>query len=144
MSRLSKLLRNVILVFFIIFQYYCSAQTEYKKDQLLTTWKLQSMTYSDGIPYVKIEELPNELITFKCDSIWERNRGKDKLEGIWYHYGPDMLIIQSTRHNGIQIDLRGGKSYWKIKELTSSILVLIYQEREGNDITYTYSSYIGK
>jgi hypothetical protein len=143
MTSSSNLLRNFVVIFFLIIQYYSPAQTTYHNDQLLKTWKLQSMTRADGTPYVKIEELPYELITFKNDSVWERKLSQNKFEGIWYHYGPDMLIIIATNFNGIQNELSGRKTYWKIKEITSTLLVLIFQEREGNDITYTYHSYSG-
>jgi hypothetical protein len=143
MNSLQNYLRNVAVVFFIIIQFYCPAQTGNNNNQLLTTWKLQNMTFSDGKPYLKIEELPNELITFKSDSVWERNRGKDKLEGIWYIDGQGILVIKGMKFNGNQTDLTGRKSFWKIKELNSNHLILIYLEREGNNIIYTYNSYFG-
>jgi len=140
MKSLKKTIRNFGVMFFLLIQFYSPAQTGYKKDLLLATWKLQSMTFSDGKPYLKTEDLPDEIIMFKTDSVWERNRGMDKLEGLWYLDGQGILVIQSLKFNGVQNDLSGRKSFWKIKELNSDQLVLIYLEREGNNIVYTYNS----
>ncbi len=77
---------------FIITHSYCHAQNQHYKDPLLKTWNLESMTFLDGKPYLSKEDLQGELITFKKDSIWERRRGGDKLEGIWY-FNNELLVI---------------------------------------------------
>lgn len=130
---------------FIIIHSYCPAQTQsiYNKDLLLKTWKLESMTFKDGNPYFSKKDLPNELITFKKDSIWERKRGDDKLEAIWYFNDEGMLVIKDTKFNGIQTQTSKRKSFWKIKALDSNHLTLIYLEREGDNIIYSYTSYSG-
>jgi hypothetical protein len=143
MKKLSNFLRNFTLISFFIIHLYSPAQTMYNKDQLLKSWKLQSMTHTDGKPYVRIEDLPNEVITFKSDSIWEKKRGNNKLKGKWYYIGPDMLVFTNKQFNMIQHDSSDIKSYCKIKELTIDHLVLIYLEREGNNIICTYYSYPG-
>lgn len=141
MNSLLKLMRNIIVIFFIIIHHYCSAQTIYNTDLLLKTWKLQSMTRVDGKPYLK--ELPNELIRFKKDSIWERKRGSDKSEGIWYFDAQGLIVIQCIKINGNPNQSREHKFLSKIKELDSDQLILIYLEREGNDVICIYSSYSG-
>ncbi|MCE9539412.1 MAG: hypothetical protein K8R85_09360 [Bacteroidetes bacterium] len=110
-SMTHKLAKSIILILFIIIHFYCDT--------------------------VK----PYELIEFKKDSIWERKRGSDKLEGIWYFDNNELLVIEGTKFNGNLTQSSARKSYWKIKELESGLLILIFLEREGNNVIYTYKSY---
>ena len=142
MNSFLTVMRKIILICFILFHQYSFAQTEYNKALLLNkTWKLQSMTLVNGEP-VRIE-VPNDLIQFKNDSIWENRRGNDTMEGKWYFDGPEYLIIQETKVNGNQVPSNSHKSYLKIKELDSDQLILIYLEREGNHTICTYKSISG-
>jgi hypothetical protein len=141
MNPLLKFIQIVVVIFFIMIQYYSPAQTAFTRDLLHTSWKLQNMTHLDGGQYLNKNELQNEVITFKSDSVWERKRSKDKLEGIWYVDAHGILVIKSTKFNGNLYDLSDRKSFWKIKELDSAHFVLVYLEREGNDIIYIYNSY---
>jgi hypothetical protein len=144
MNALLKVMRNSILLCLLISHQYCFAQTEYNKALLVNkTWKLQSMTHTDGKPYLYKDELPNEVVEFDKDSVYVRRRGNDKLEGKWYFDEQEYLIIQLTKWNGKQAPSGDHKFLSKIKELDSDHLILNNLDREGNDIICTYKSILG-
>jgi hypothetical protein len=129
----------------MIFHQNCDAQTRFDKSLLIQTWKLQNMTTTNGKQYFKKEELPNELIQFNNDSLYVRKRGTDKLEGKWYFDKQGYLVIEYNKFTGNQnqIQMIGLKDFWIIKQLDNDELILIYQEREGNNIIHIYNSVIG-
>ena len=145
----------ISIIFLLLINHYSSAQTRWNKETLINKWKLTSIvllqgwphsimdTLQNGKPHYKMDTLQNEVITFKSDSICERLIDKDKLEGLWYIDAQGFLIIKFTKVNEKQYDLnRSVTTFWKIKELNSQHLVLIFLEREGNDAIHTYNSYL--
>lgn len=110
------------------------AQPTSKTGLLCKTWKLQSIVpvYNGVDSIMPQKEIESQFIKFNKDSICEWIRGSEKSEGKWYFNNNGILILRCIKINGNLNPLRDRESLFKIKELTSERLIIIYLGREDN------------